>query len=947
MTLSPPPKKRKIISVGTSLLKIWVPTAQGLEKQPIEMEAASVVKSVIFAANQYLNHKADKNCFYLQQQLEILIGITVPHSGKSLKFFNPKNLQPTECLTTVIDILCDPHTKPSLLMSCITLLQNLATDDEIRQCLHDAFHLTPALAGILKTQGTAGDILSTECLSLLQKVTYGHKMNFQESYMEDLITFTVKQIHGPVLELTLPCLGLLVNLCRDNFAVQSYLKNSENIKALYKVLVSYLSDQNLTVIILSLSIITSLSLQEDLGGKILNAKNINQTFQMIFNILMKSDTGVTRGYAVDLFRDLLRNPKIQQSLSRFDRLGSCLENILNLIAASTPESVIKVFELLLLFCRVEGLRSTICKCVLATSPLHDNEYVTQSLRQPVSEVKEPLIAAVHWAGQSTDSHNKAPLYALDFLTEFYEELIYSNTRVHYSIHADLVLPTVLHGLQDPPDREHAESRRKCCKMVKVIQLLTVFAGEEDTKKKLCKMVDMSLFSGLLEHQFTYNRVALRCNKVVSPDEDWSEYGVDVVLCGLELMEKLKRSLPDVDALFCSTLQDSRLVPFLSAGMTSPDRSRVQTALQMITTASTLDSFPVVLLGDTIAANNTRQHERLTASPTLGWQQVEPKPLAVTQYRNKENMPLGNHCQKQDPMNQDASINSIIERMQSGLQMNEIKASEIIDIYEHKLQSLQTKEDQLQDLLDAKALALSQADRLIAQYRSRRAQYEAEAHKMRSMVQDSERRSEQYREQLNDVMLKGEHLQNELEQVNQEKHKLEEVATEHKRLTVAYMELSEKYESSEKSLLCLKQEHKTLMEMHEMLNKHNESLKHQHDVASEQLSKLSKQLMEKASELTQTQLLLEEDHTKAKKEQEKLEDCLDKIRANLDSTDKIKKKLEQKVVTLEKTVQQTEEELREKTEVVRELKSNVDKHNQIAALIHSLSSGKSDNESMKS
>ncbi|XP_060068364.1 protein CIP2A homolog [Ylistrum balloti] len=915
------------------------------------MEAASVVKSVIFAANQYLNHKADKNCLYLQQQLEILVGITVPHSGKSLKFFNPKHLQPTECLTTIVDILCDPHTKPSLLLSCITLLHNLVSDDEIRHCLHDSFHITPALAGILKTQGSAGDILSTECVSLLQKVTYGHNLNFQENYMEDLITYTVRQIHGPVHDLTLPSLGLLVNLCRDNFAVQSYLKNSRNIKDLYKVLVSYLSDQNLTVIILALSIITSLSLQEDLGGKILNAKNINQTFQMIFNILMKSDTGVTRGYAVDLFRDLLRNPKIQQSLSRFDRLGSCLENILNLIAASTSESVIKVFELLLLFCRVEGLRSTICKCVLATSPLHDNEYVVQTLRQPVEEVKEPLIATVHWAGQSTDSHHKAPLYALDFLSEFYEELIYSNTRVHYSIHADLVLPTVLHGLQDPPDQEQAESRRKCFKMVKVIQLLTVFAGEEDTKKKLCKLVDMSLFSGLLEHQFTYNRVALRCNKVVSPEEDWSEYGVDVVLCVLELMEKLKKSLPDVDALFCSTLQDSRLVPFLSAGMTSKDRSRVQTALRMITTASALENFPVVLLGDTIAANNTRQHERLTSSPTLEWQQVRTHSQSVAQY-NKENIPLGNHRQKQEPVNQDASINSIIERMQSGLQttfqgyMSEIKASEIIDIYEHKLQSLQNKEDQLQDLLDAKALALSQADRLIAQYRSRRAQYEAEAHKMRSMVQSSEKRSEQYREQLNDVILRGEHLQNDLEQVNQEKQKLEEVAAEHKQLTVAYMELSEKYESSEKSLLCLKQEHKTLMEMHEMLNKHNESLKQQHDVASEQLSKLSKQLMEKASELTQTQLMLEEDHAKAKKEQETLEDCLDKIRANLDSTEKAKKKLEQKVVTLERSLQQNEEELKEKVEVIRELKSNVDKHAQIAALIHSLSSGKSDIDSVK-
>lgn len=151
------------------------------------------------------------------------------------------------------------------------------------------------------------------------------------------------------------------------------------------------------------------------------------------------------------------------------------------------------------------------------------------------------------------------------------------------------------------------------------------------------------------------------------------------------------------------------------------------------------------------------------------------------HNNKENIHKFNHTNvlhsssmasttNSSVYDHEASINSIIDRMQTGLEVKDIRSSEIIDLYEHKLQSLQTKENQLQDLLEAKTMSLTQADRMISQYRSRRAQTEAEAHKLRTMLQDSEKQQETSRVQLEDISIRKDHLQNELDLAQQENQK---------------------------------------------------------------------------------------------------------------------------------------------------------------------------------
>jgi len=60
-----------------------------------------------------------------------------------------------------------------------------------------------------------------------------------------------------------------------------------------------------------------------------------------------------------------------------------------------------------------------------------------------------------------------------------------------------------------------------------------------------------------------------------------------------------------------------------------------------------------------------------------------------------------------------------------LQVKDASTPELLAVYERSLAAMSTKEQHLQDLLEAKTLALTQADRMLAQYRSRKGQDEAE------------------------------------------------------------------------------------------------------------------------------------------------------------------------------------------------------------------------------
>ena len=878
-----------------------------------------------------------------ERQIDVLL--TATGSVHNLEY------EPTElkkCINSLIVLVDQDHSNVTLLEKMLKLLENFASDELLKNYMIFHCQLLAKLCNNFRQWKNRShtDTTLIQALNLLCKLTDGVVLKCPDGILEEIVEYTISVVRaGSCDEVTVLCMESLANMCRYSVSVKAYIKDRSSIKAIQKSLISYLSQGQLAIIVTSIHVLASLCLYDDLGESLFNSKNVDQTFQVAFNVLLKSPTYRPKARAVDLLVDIVQCERIQKSLYQYHSLSQFIEIIVASLPSVDGHTYSKLMELFVAFMQVKGIRGSLCKLFLK---------LNEATGQP-AQLSQPFNSAIEWMSSKNQQYSKTIITVLDFLTELFTEVVHAGFNNACAPLAETLIQHLVKHRLHPPNykRKDRHIRFSTLRALKTLHICLVLSNSTSYIGLLGHNLKGQFLATLIQGQLVHNPIVIEEEQC-----DWAMTGLEVFLQATVLAIKLSTLSSDINEVVQNTVTDSRVMKLLAKALNIQDKGYIQASLLIIKVGCTHADFQLQSLADSIAAMN---HERAEVHPVPKEDSVISHTSSTSsgQFPSQMSTATSQHSAvhlsgvdvSHKPIPVDTSeVDALIDRFKSGVELRDAKSSEIMQVYEYKLQAMYTKESHLQDLLEAKALALSQADRLIAQYRGRRAQADAECLKLRNMLQESEKKCEEQKERLAEVTASSDSNVEKLKALDEQNKVLKRIVEEKERLDVVMEEQTAELEQCRGSLAAQTEENKKLLDINQKLRKQTSTIKLQHDHAISELENLEKekqQLMQIVADKEKQILELQSSVNKFNQQYNqqvqrntKLGEEMEVLNNQLSSAQATNSQLTEEVAQLEQSCQSLEQQLLRSNQIIQHQKTVLEQHTMMVTKIHELTSNPS-------
>ncbi|XP_011872879.1 PREDICTED: uncharacterized protein LOC105564808 [Vollenhovia emeryi] len=612
------------------------------------MEKYQHMRAFISAALDYSKHSSESATTAIQRSLGVI------SASLDLSIFDPGTSVAAEFYVSLYELMNSLGSRSTLIWSAVDVLQNACRNVPARQSLIHTYKFAPIVARLLEANLTTEKKIRV--LKLLQELTYGIKISWQEAHLPYLIsTLTQWVIQSKEEEIIALSLSVLVNLCYKNLPAVYTLMRTINTKTLMKTLLRLQDNVNTSIQCCKLLLILEPSNTNMSEKFIINFASI--TFVNLKKAMKQKDILLLR-HIVDFFNDIGQNEHSRSILLTYSNYGKDIEEILATLEENTdPECVALMMEFLLSLVKLK---------LTALVPLYPACIKSAMTWVPVEQVCSKALALIR--GVIVDSRRTRTF------------------ATHQEVLSELD-PSVLMLIMNTEDESNRDQNAEAeMKQAELMQLFHEMVKTPELKKKIMQSFNEHLMHKLFSHVLDND---------VSAAGDWTgnfiqNVSTNLYIHALALTADLAANNSNWLTLYSELLSRKQVQMIIALALFTGDEEVKQKALHL--TASI--GFPHECVS--AVAQCMKELEPLILVQSINSNILEASNKASMNYAGNELASLFSFAQEE-------RLDSFLAKLKSAFESNQISdipTSAVMELYEYKLAATRHFERAMQTNLEA-------------------------------------------------------------------------------------------------------------------------------------------------------------------------------------------------------------------------------------------------------